>query len=216
MQRGRQLVAVFADRAAAERAAEAVRPLVHAGAMIRLDAQEDQVRALRGEMREETGNVGGAGPVATFTPEMVKGIIPFVAVCAVLGALLAAPFSAIAMDGLDPWARVALCVIVGALAGAVFGFVAGGRRGARASSGELAADTGVTLGIPAEGEEIVELERVLRACAPLRVDVIHGEQPVATLTTEHGREAGSTAEDMAEKLRTPLEPHWRDDGSTPA
>ena len=216
MQRGRQLVAVFEDRRAAQEAAGALRHAVPDPGLIRIGAREDEVRALRGQMREETGNVVGAGPIPSFTPEMAKGIVPFVAIAALLGALLAAPIAAIEMGDLPFWARLLLCCTVGALAGAVFGFVAGGRRGARSSSGEMAAEAGVTLGVPVEGDEIAEVERILTQCHPMRLDVIEGEQPVATVATEHRSGVAGTVDDMAEKVRHPLEPDWREDGHSPA
>ena len=216
MEHTRQLVAVFEDPRRARQAADALRHAVRNPALVRVGAEADEVRSLRGEMREETGNVVGAGPIPAFTPEMAKGIAPFAAVSAVLGALVAAPVAAIEMGGLAFAARLLIVCCVGALAGATFGFVAGGRRGARSSSGELAAEVGTVVAVPASGADADDLERVLRQHQPMRIDLLEGEQPVATLATEHAREVGGVVDDMAEKVRHPLEPEWRDNGSAPA
>lgn len=216
MEHGRQLVAVFEDSVQAERAAAELRRVAADPATVRVGSQADEVRSLRGEMREEVGNAVGAGPIPSFTPEMAKGIAPFVAVATLLGALLATPVAGIQMGGLTFPVRLLIVGTVGALAGATFGFVAGGRRGARSSSGRLAAEVGTVVAVPAPEAEFEALERALRQHQPLRLDVLDGEQPVATITTEHQREVGGTAADMSEKVRNPLEPDWRDDGSTPA
>ncbi|HEU5447843.1 MAG TPA: hypothetical protein VFW57_02430, partial [Acidimicrobiia bacterium] len=116
-----RIVAVFPDEAAAERAAAEARN--RGGRNVAVNDPNDDVKALMGEMREETSE-SWAGPV---TPEMARHIPGPTAGFALAGALLAVPVAFLDFGV----GRVILCAFSGAVAGGLIGFLLGGFIGAR-------------------------------------------------------------------------------------
>jgi hypothetical protein len=172
-----KVVGVYRDRDEAEDAARAAR---QAGAReVSVDAPEDEVTALRGEMREEAENsFMGPGNIGPFTKEMARQGFTGTFAGALVGALLALPVG-LAADGLPLITRLIIAVCVGATAGALIG--GGFFRVRRDAREPLASEKGVTVGAqgPPQAVEAMEAED------PVRIDLttVEGE-PEETITTE--------------------------------
>jgi hypothetical protein len=181
-----KVVGVYRDREEAEDAARAAR---QSGAQeVSVDAPEDEVTSLRGEMREETENAFmGPGSVGPFTKEMARQGAASTLIGALVGALMALPIG-LAADGLPLVTRLVIALCVGAVAGAVVGAIIGGgffrvRSHARE---QLAAERGVTVG--AEGPP--QTAAAMESEDPVRIDLTTAEgEPEETITTEEEEEA---------------------------
>lgn len=132
----------------------------------------DERASVRSEMRDELeGAVAGPGNVGPFTKAMTRGILKWVPIGTLLGAV--AGF----LVGLLPWGygRVVTLVVTtvaGAVAGATAGFVAGGATRPRTEhEGEvLASERGVVLGVHTDAAALMErAERALARHGPARI-----------------------------------------------
>lgn len=177
-----RLIAVFENDRAASAAAEAARK---AGATdVEVGGKSDNRTALQAEMREEMEHTSvGAGNVGPFTKEMTKGLLLGTLVGGLIGALLGLPAAFIAFGDVNLATRLVITIGVGLAAGSTFGFVMGGGLGAKGPVEELAAERGVTLSATTTDPAVTE---VLRRHHPIRLDVVEGDQPVATVTSEEG------------------------------
>jgi len=175
-----RLIAVFEDNQAAQAAAEAVR---RAGAgEVRVGGDRDNRTALQAEMREEMEHTSaGAGNVGPFTKEMTKGLLAGTLVGGLIGGLLGVPAAFVAFGDVSLATRLVITIGVGVAAGATFGFVMGGGLGAKGPVEQLAAERGVTLSVTTADAAVAD---ILRRHNALRVDVIEGDQPVATVASE--------------------------------
>ncbi|HVL90951.1 MAG TPA: hypothetical protein VM841_12030 [Actinomycetota bacterium] len=175
------VVAVFRSAAEAERAAAAVTAAVP-GVTVRVGDDASHVAALRAEMAEEDARSFAGPSVGLYTPEMAKGAAWGTAVWAVVGAILAAPFSLIPMGDLVIAVKLMIVTIVGAVAGGAFGFVAGGGAAAKSPAEPMAAEAGVSLGVAVAGpDERKQVVRVLSAAEPVRLDEVRRGRPEATV-----------------------------------
>ncbi|HVF73800.1 MAG TPA: hypothetical protein VM938_02025 [Acidimicrobiales bacterium] len=175
-----RLIAVFADKQAAQAAAEAVRA---GGATdVQVGGRADNRTALQAEMREEMEHTSaGAGSVGPFTKEMTKGLLVGTMIGGLIGGLLGIPAAFVAFGDVNLATRLVITIGVGLAAGSTLGFVMGGGLGAKGPAEQLAAERGVTLSVTTDDPEMAE---VLRRHDPIRVDVVQGDQPVATVTSE--------------------------------
>jgi hypothetical protein len=170
-----RIVAVFPDEAAAERAATEARN--RGGRNVAVGDPNDDVKALMGEMREETSESWAGPSIGPLTPEMARHIPGPTAAFALVGALLALPLALLDFG----MGRVILCAFSGAIAGGIIGFLVGGFLGARRRANRaLAEERGVVVGIkggnPAAADALVEAE-------PIRIDRIVNQVPVDTVTS---------------------------------
>lgn len=188
-QPGERIVAVFRDEAAAERAAERAR---RSGARdVAVNDPEDDVRAMIGEMREETAQSWAGPAVGLSTPEMARHIPGPAVAGALLGMLVALPMAFLVGGDLSLMARLILAGICGAIGGGTIGFLAGGFLGARRRANmDLAEERGVVVGIQGGNPAAV---RALSGAGAMRVDRLVGTQPIDTVTSH---EAGTPSETM--------------------
>lgn len=184
-----RIVAVFPDEAAAERAAAEAR---NRGARnVAIDDPNDDVKALMGEMREETSESWAGPSVALYTPEMARHIPGPTVAFAIAGAILALPLALIDFGDVSGIGRVVIAVFAGLVGGGTIGFLAGGFLGARRRANlDLAEERGVVVGIqggnPAAAEALV-------AASPIRVDRLANQVPIDTVTSH---EEASPSETM--------------------
>jgi hypothetical protein len=177
-----RLVGVFRDEHAADEAAEAARA---AGAKeVSVGASEDEVAALRGEMREEAAE---ARP-GFYTPEMLRSVPRWTAIATLVGVVVALPLGFIGAGDLPLVTRLLVVAFAGAVTGLTIGFifgsiVSGGFFGPRRRpKSELAAERGVVVGA---NESTGQVTPTLSARDSIRVDkVAPSGQPEDTVTTE--------------------------------
>jgi hypothetical protein len=168
------LTATFPARDEAERA---MRRLRSEGVRVTLSGA-DEAAALRSEMRDEMeATVIGPGNIGPFTKGMSRGMLKWLPIATIAGALLGL------LIGLLPWPfdrglTITVAVICGAVAGATTGFVAGGfvRPRKEGEGREFAAERGVTVGVHADDEEAFERARaILMELGAERVDRVTPE-----------------------------------------
>lgn len=184
-----RIVAVFPDEAAAERAAAEAR---NRGARnVAIDDPNDDVKALMGEMREETSESWAGPSVAVYTPEMARHIPGPTVAFAIAGAILALPLALIDFGDVSGIGRVVIAVFAGLVGGGTIGFLAGGFLGARRRANlDLAEERGVVVGI--EGGNAAAAEALV-AAGPIRVDRLANQVPIDTVTSH---EEASPSETM--------------------
>ena len=179
-----RIVAVFPDEATAERAAAEARN--RGGRNVAVNDPNDDVKALMGEMREETSE-SWAGPV---TPEMARHIPGPTAGFALAGALLAVPLAFLDFGV----GRVILCAFSGAAAGGLIGFLLGGFIGARRRANlDLAEERGVVVGIRGGNAAAAD---ALIAAGPMRVDRLVNQVPIDTVTSHEEASPSETTKDQ--------------------
>lgn len=110
-----RVVAVFPDRDSAQQAAERARR--SGGQHVAVDDPKDDVRALVGEMREETAESWAGPSIAIYTPEMARHIPGPTAAAALIGAVLALPLAFLVGGNVSVIARLILAAFCGAVAG---------------------------------------------------------------------------------------------------
>lgn len=182
-----RVVAVFPDEATAEKAAERARR--SGGRNVTVNDPEDDVRALVGEMREETAESWAGPSVALYTPEMARHIPGPAAAFALGGALLALPMALLVGDGVSLVARLILAAVSGAVGGGTIGFLLGGFLGARRRARlDLADERGVVVGVQGGNPAAV---RALASAGAMRVDRVRGAQPIGTVASH---ESGAPSE----------------------
>jgi hypothetical protein len=184
---GQNVVAVFRDRPSAERA---VRQAVAAGlspSLVHEGVPEDEVAALRAEMREELEHtIVGPGPVGPATKEQTKALRISLPVATVVGAAIGILFGFLPIGHAAVALRIVIGAVSGAVAGATVGLVLGGGLGAKRPAEPLAAARGVTVRVEARSREEGEsVARIFGRLDPIRVDLMTAfEQPARTVTTE--------------------------------
>ena len=176
-----RLVAVYDSEVTARRAVDSVLGAGASKADVRFNEPLDRVVALQGEMRDEIDHSGAGPGVAPYTKEAARGVAVVGTIGAVVGAIVALPFSAIPF-GLPFWGRLLLVEIVGVIFGFTIGWVIGSGFGARRPQESLAAERGVTVTTPV-GDNI---RRALLSNSPLRLDIYDTTQGTAyrTIATE--------------------------------
>lgn len=178
-----RVVAVFPDETSAERGADRARR--SGGRNVAINDPNDDVRALVGEMREETAESWGGPSVAVYTPEMARHIPGPTAAFALAGAVLALPLAFLVGGGLSLPARLILAAVCGAIGGGAIGFLAGGFLGARRRATlDLADERGVVVGVQGGNPAAV---RALATAGAMRVDRVRGAQPVDTVASREAR-----------------------------
>ncbi|MGH9011091.1 MAG: hypothetical protein ACRDYF_14755 [Acidimicrobiia bacterium] len=170
-----RIVAVFPHQAVADRAAAEAKS--RGARNVAINDPNDDVKALVGEMREETSESWAGPSIGPLTPEMARHIPGPTAAFALVGALLALPLALLDFGV----GRVILCAFSGAVAGGLIGFLVGGFLGARRRANrDLAEERGVVVGIqggnPSAAEALVE-------AGPMRIDRVVGQVPVDTMTS---------------------------------
>jgi hypothetical protein len=182
-----RIVAVFPDEAAAEQAAAEAR---NRGARdVAIDDPNDDVKALMGEMREETSESWAGPSVAIYTPEMARHIPGPTIAFALAGAVLALPLAFIDFGDVSVIGRIIIAVFAGLVGGGTIGFLAGGFLGARRRANlDLAEERGVVVGIG--GGNAAAADALIEA-GPMRVDRLVHQVPVDTVTSH---EEGSPSE----------------------
>ena len=187
-----RIVAVFRDEAAAERAAERAR---RSGAHeVAINDPGDDVRAMVGEMREETAESWAGPSVGIYTPEMARHIPGPTAAGALLGTLVSLPMAFLVGGELSLMARLVLAGICGAIGGGTIGFLAGGFLGARRRANlDMAQERGVVVGIQGGNPAAVA---ALAGAGAMRVDRLVGARPVGTLTSHEERTPSETTQDQ--------------------
>lgn len=174
-----RIVAVFPDEATAERAAAAAR---NRGATnVAVADPNDDVKALMGEMREETSESWAGPSVAIYTPEMARHIPGPTLAFAIAGAILALPLAFIDFGDVSVTGRIVIAVFAGLVGGGTIGFLAGGFLGARRRANrDLAEERGVVVGIQGGNAAAAE---ALVAAGPMRMDRLVHQVPVDTVTS---------------------------------
>ena len=127
---------------------------------------------------------------------------------AVIGVIIAFPFSFIPVASAPWWLRFVVLVIIGAMAGALIGVMIGVPLAAKGPGDRLVAQRGVTVAVTGSLEVA---ERVMARNQPLRVDLVdpHGN-PMEVV--DEARETSTTVE-----LRRHLdEDDYRRDDEPPA
>jgi hypothetical protein len=174
-----RIVAVFPDEAAAERAAAEARNRGAQG--VAIADPNDDVKALMGEMREETSESWAGPSVALYTPEMARHIPGPTVAFSVAGAILALPLAFIDFGNVSVIGRIIIAVFAGLVGGGTIGFLAGGYLGARRRANrDLAEERGVVVGI--QGGNAAATEALVEA-GPMRVDRFVHQVPVDTVTS---------------------------------
>jgi hypothetical protein len=171
--RGSRIVATFGTSEDARRAVEAAR---RAGFDAQPGGSGDRRGAIRGEMADEVeSTVAGPGSVGPFTKSMSKGLVRWVPLGALLGAVAGLLLGLIPWPGgLELGARLLLGAVIGTFAGATVGFTAGGfvrpeRRGE--DRRPLQAEAGSTVAVPVgSAEEAREARGLLERMGPDRID----------------------------------------------
>lgn len=187
-----RVVAVFPDEATARRAADEAR---RNGAQdVAVDDPQDDVRALVGEMREETAESWAGPSVAVYTPEVARHIPGPTAAAALIGAVIALPMAFVVDGGLSLGLRLVLAAISGAVGGGTIGFLAGGYLGARRrATRDLADERGVVVGMRGGNPAAVQ---ALAGAGAMRVDRVAGRQPIDTITSHEDRSPSETMKDQ--------------------
>jgi hypothetical protein len=167
------LEVTFENEALARQAVDSLKK-ADLGAVITVDAEEDQRAALRAEMRDElNASVMGPGPAGGLTKAQNKGVIKWVLILAPAGALLLFLVGLLAWP--SPTGLIATAAI-GATGGATLGFVIGGFLGPREhDEGRPEAESGKVVGIHSGNvKDIEKAMRVLREFDGLRIDRVDG------------------------------------------
>jgi hypothetical protein len=176
--RGSRIVATFRGPEEARRAVEAAR---RAGFEVRPGDPVDRRGAIRGEMADELeSTVAGPGSVGPFTKSMSKGLVRWVPLGTLLGALGGFLLGFLPWPGgLDLGIKLVLGAVIGAFAGATAGFTAGGfvrperreedRRPLQAEAGSTVA---VSVG---DADEARRARGVLEEAKPVRIDETDSE-----------------------------------------
>lgn len=187
-----RVVAVFPDEASAEQAADRARR--SGGRNVAVNDPNDDVRALVGEMREETAESWAGPSVAIYTPEMARHIPGPTAAFAAGGAVLALPLAFLVGGDVSLMARLILAAVCGAIGGGTIGFLLGGFLGARRRATlDLADERGVVVGVQGGNPAAV---RALANAGAMRVDRVRGHQPIDTVTSG---EADTPSESMLDQ-----------------
>lgn len=187
-----RIVAVFPDEAAAERAAAEARN--RGGRNVAVNDPNDDVKALMGEMREETSESWAGPSVGPLTPEMARHIPGPTAAAALIGAVLALPLAFIVGGNVSLIARLILAAVCGAIAGGTIGFLAGGYLGARRRAVlDMAEERGVVVGIQGGNPAA---ERALAEAGAMRIDRLLGTRPVDTVESHEDRMPSETVKDQ--------------------
>jgi hypothetical protein len=187
-----RIVAVFPDEAAAERAAAEAR---NRGARnVAIDDPNDDVKALMGEMREETSESWAGPSVAIYTPEMARHIPGPTVAFAVAGAILALPLAFIDFGDVSVIGRIIIAVFAGLVGGGTIGFLAGGFLGARRRANrDLAEERGVVVGI--QGGNAAAADALVEA-GPMRIDRLANQVPIDTMTSHEEAAPSETVTDQ--------------------
>lgn len=187
-----RVVAVFPDVAVAESAAE--RASRRGARDITVGNAHDEVRALVGEMREETSESWAGPSIAIYTPEMARHIPGPTAAAALIGAVLALPLALLDFGDVSLMARVAVAAFSGAIGGGTIGFLAGGFLGARRRAVlDLAEERGVVVGIQGGNPEATA---ALADAGAMRVDRVAGQVPVDTVASHEEATPAETVKDQ--------------------
>ena len=187
-----RVVAVFRDPTSAERAAERARR--SGGQDVAVDDPNDDVRALVGEMREETSQSWAGPSIAIYTPEMARHIPGPTAAAALIGAVLALPLAFLVGGDVSVVARIILAAVCGAIAGGTIGFLGGGFLGARRRAVlDLADERGVVVGVRGGNPAAV---RALAGAGAMRIDRVRGARPVDTVASHEERTPSETTQDQ--------------------
>lgn len=178
-----RIVAVFRDERTAEQAAERAR---NRGAQtVTVGGHNDEVRALVGEMREETSESWAGPSVAIYNAEMARHIPGPTAAAALIGALVALPLGLLDWGNVTLLGRLVLAAFSGALGGGTIGFLLGGFLGARRRANlDLAEERGVVVGM--QGGNPDATAELIKAGA-MRVDRMLGQTPIDTVASHEDR-----------------------------
>lgn len=200
----RQILAVYRDPEAATAGADAAES---AGAtLVRVNREADDVLALQAEMRSEMdSSMSLPASVGPLPKESARGLAMAVPIGFVIGALVALPIGFIEF-GLPVAQRLVIAAVVGGFFGAASGLVIGGGAGARGPAAPLAAEEGITVVAVASEDKVRAVEDAMRSAAKvIRMDVVIGGQPVATITEsdesaahQAGRKVGQTEGDWSQ------------------
>jgi hypothetical protein len=183
-----RLVGVFKDEKAAEEAATAARD---AGAAdVRVGQPENEVAALRSEMRQEAAEVK---PGFT-TPQMAWSVPLWTVAATLVGVAAATPLAFLDEGDLPLATRLVIVIVIGAVIGGTVGLIFGilwsggyeGRR--RVPKPDLAAERGVVVGAQ---ESSGQVGPALAGQDPTRLDrVAPSGKPKDTVTDEGQDEGG--------------------------
>lgn len=196
----RALLAVVPSR---EAAADLVRRLEDVGVprdAVRVDQPGDVRTALEAEVQEEitqsfvAPQVGVVYPKETIKASIVLGP-PFVAVGAVLGAVLGA---FVPVDGWPLWLKIVLGIVTGATMGATIASIVIPAMSVKNPQDPAAAASGVTVRVADASEEAL---RILVAAEPIRLDRLgDGDRPIDTVVTEEQFTDGGIVEEVAQNF----------------
>jgi hypothetical protein len=185
-------VAVFRDRGSAQQAADRARR--SGGQHVAVEDPNDDVRALVGEMREETAESWAGPSIAIYTPEMARHIPGPTAAGALIGAVLALPLALVVGGTVSVIGRLILAAFCGAIAGGTIGFLGGGFLGARRRAvRDMAEERGVVVGVQGGNPAAV---RALAESGAVRIDRLRGPRPVDTVASHEDRTPSETVKDQ--------------------
>ena len=180
-----------------EQARQAEHDLEEAGVppqLIDVDREADRITALRAEMREELAEswvMPQAG--VAMTKEGARGFVVVTAVCAVVAAIIAAPFAFIDF-GLSFWGRLILLVGIGLAVGATIGLIVGPALASKRPDEPAAADTGTVLLV---ADDSPDIRAILARLHPIRIDeVAYGTLPRGTVITDSPPMVEATIEEL--------------------
>jgi hypothetical protein len=190
-----RLVAVYESEREAQDAVDALQRAGVTRHDLRIADARDHVAAVRGEMRSEMNSSWPSHVTLGPTREMTEGSLVGALVGGVIGAVLALPFAAL-FGGVVWWARVIIVLVVGISVGATLGWVVGGGFGAKRPDEPLAAESGVTVAVPASEA----VRQVLHQTHPRRIDLIEADdRPVSTMEEDR---RGHILRDMGRNMAT--------------
>lgn len=194
------LIAVYRDHGSVDRLRDRVEGLT-------VDAPRDQRASLQAEMREELEHSLIAPQAGMLlTKEMTKGALVMTPIGALIGALLALPFSAMAIDDWAWWQRALLVCVLGAVAGGTVGTIVGAAISARGPDDASAAHEGITVRADHVRPEVV---RALVEERPIRLDLVDGDGlPLETLLTEEEYDTDGIMQRLEHQLTQPSGGDW--------
>ena len=167
------LEVTFENEALARQAVDSLKK-ADLGAVVTVDAEEDQRAVLRAEMRDElNASVMGPGPAGGLTKAQNKGVVKWVLIFSPVGALL------LFVVGLWVWPSptgLIATAAIGATGGATLGLVIGGFLGPREhDEGRPETESGKVVGIHSQDESDIEKAMgVLREFDMVRIDRVDG------------------------------------------
>jgi hypothetical protein len=202
------LIAVYADRATADRVADRLSEEGLPAGSVHVDRTEDEATALLAEMREESANAFISPQVGVaYTKEAKRSMAAYLPAAVAVGALVALPFAFIDWGGPSFWVRAFWMVVIGGAFGGTIAAVAVPALASRSPYEPSGAQRGVVVRVDTWSQQ---LEERMADADPIRLDRLGTHaRPIGTVTTEDGPGAvEAVARTVQEEVEA--EPEQRD------